>query len=155
VGWEWVHLVRRPLIGLLYQPWMIDEYWALGGMWIGKGNPKILRKRASVSLCPPVIPHDLTRDRTRADEVGSRRLIAWAVARPTLYLTFTVRRIFASPELHSGLHVSVKYKHVSSILKMSSSWPSNKSIVLWNIARIILSLCLFEIWFYSINFPYP
>jgi hypothetical protein len=37
-GWEWAHLVRRPLIGLLYQPQMIDEMsvehpvgWELAG----------------------------------------------------------------------------------------------------------------------------
>jgi hypothetical protein len=58
------------------QPWMIDEYEALGGMRIGRGNRRTRRKPASVSLCPPVIPHDLTWDLTRADEVGSRRLIA-------------------------------------------------------------------------------
>jgi hypothetical protein len=35
-----------------------------------------------VPLCPPQIPHDLTRARTRAAAVGSRRLTAWAMARP-------------------------------------------------------------------------
>jgi hypothetical protein len=33
-------------------------------------------------LCPPQIPHGLTRDRTRASAVGGRRLSAWAMARP-------------------------------------------------------------------------
>jgi hypothetical protein len=32
VGWDWVHLVRRPLISLLYQPRTIDdECGAVGG----------------------------------------------------------------------------------------------------------------------------
>jgi hypothetical protein len=35
-----------------------------------------------VPLCPPQIPNDLTRARTRAEAVGSRRLTAWATARP-------------------------------------------------------------------------
>jgi hypothetical protein len=38
VGWgETESLVRRPLIGLLYQP-RIDEYGAFGGMRLGRGN---------------------------------------------------------------------------------------------------------------------
>jgi hypothetical protein len=32
--------------------------------------------------CPPQIPLDQTRDRTRAAAVGSQRLTAWAMARP-------------------------------------------------------------------------
>jgi hypothetical protein len=39
VGWDGVHLARRPLFGLLYQPRMIDyECGALGAMRIGSGN---------------------------------------------------------------------------------------------------------------------
>jgi hypothetical protein len=39
VGWDWVHLVRRPLTDLLYQPRMIDyDCGAVGGMRIGMGN---------------------------------------------------------------------------------------------------------------------
>jgi hypothetical protein len=40
VGWDWVHLVRQPLTGLLYQPRMIDvdECGAVGGMRVGRGN---------------------------------------------------------------------------------------------------------------------
>jgi hypothetical protein len=32
------------------------------------------KKPVPVPLCPPQIPHGLTRDRTRASEVGGRRL---------------------------------------------------------------------------------
>jgi hypothetical protein len=39
VGWDWVHLVRRPLFGLLYQPRMIDDECAtVGGIRIGRAN---------------------------------------------------------------------------------------------------------------------
>jgi hypothetical protein len=31
-------MVRRPLLGQLYQPRMIDEYGVVGGMRIGRGN---------------------------------------------------------------------------------------------------------------------
>jgi hypothetical protein len=53
-------LVRRPLIGLLYQPRLIDdECGAFGGMRIGRGNRSTRKKPAPVPLCPPQIPHDL------------------------------------------------------------------------------------------------
>jgi hypothetical protein len=69
-----VHLVRRPLTGLLYQPIMIDdECGAVDGMRIGRGNWSTQRKPASVPLCPPQIPHDLTWARTRAAAVGISR----------------------------------------------------------------------------------
>jgi hypothetical protein len=71
VGWDWVHLVRRPLIGLLYPPWMIDEYDAVGRMRIGRGNGSIPRKPAPVPLCPPQIQHDRIWARARAAAVGS------------------------------------------------------------------------------------
>jgi hypothetical protein len=74
-------------VALLYQPRMIDDddYGALGGMRTGRGNRSTRRKPASVALCPPQIPHDLTWDRTRAAAVGSQRLTAWAMARPSCF----------------------------------------------------------------------
>jgi hypothetical protein len=63
--------------GLLYQPRMIDDdYGAAGGMRIGRGNRSTQRKPAPVPLCPPQIPHDLTRDLTRAAAVENRRQTA-------------------------------------------------------------------------------
>jgi hypothetical protein len=53
-------LVRQPITGLLYQPWMIDdECGAVGGMRIGRGKRSSRRKPAPVPLCPPQIPPDL------------------------------------------------------------------------------------------------
>jgi hypothetical protein len=40
------------------------------------------RKPTPAPLCPPQIPLDQTRDRTRADAVESQRLTARAMARP-------------------------------------------------------------------------
>jgi hypothetical protein len=61
---------------------MIDEggCGAIGGMKIGRGNRSTWRKPAPMPLCPPQIPHDLT----RAAAVGNRRLTAWAMARPSM-----------------------------------------------------------------------
>jgi hypothetical protein len=70
--------------GLFYKPQMTDEddCGAVGGTKIGRGNRSTRRKLAPAPLCPPQIPHDLTRARTRAAAVGSQRLTAWAMARP-------------------------------------------------------------------------
>jgi hypothetical protein len=48
---------------------------------IDRGKPVL------VPLCPPQIPHGLTRDRTRVSVVGGRRLTAWATARQSDGLT--------------------------------------------------------------------
>jgi hypothetical protein len=72
-----------PLIGLLYQPQMIDDACgAVGGMRIGRGNRSTRRKPTPVPLCPPQIPRDLTWARTRVAAVGSRRLTASAITQP-------------------------------------------------------------------------
>jgi hypothetical protein len=48
-------------VDLLYRPRMIDnDYGAVGGMRIGRGNRSTRRKPAPVPLRPPQIPHDLT-----------------------------------------------------------------------------------------------
>jgi hypothetical protein len=51
-----------------------DDCGAIGGRW----DRSTWRKPALVPYCQPQIPNDLTRARTRAVAVGSRRLaIAW------------------------------------------------------------------------------
>jgi hypothetical protein len=47
-----------------------------GGIKIVKGNRSTRRKPAPAPLCPPQIPLDQTRARTRAAAVGSQRLTA-------------------------------------------------------------------------------
>jgi hypothetical protein len=47
-----------------------------GGMKIGRGNQSTRRTPASAPFCPPQIPLDQTRARTRAAAVGSERLTA-------------------------------------------------------------------------------
>jgi hypothetical protein len=85
MGWDRVHLVRRPRFGLLYQPKMVDdECVAVGGMIIDRGNQSTRRKPTHLLLCPPQILHDLTWGRTPAATVESRRLTAWATARPCI-----------------------------------------------------------------------
>jgi hypothetical protein len=54
-----------------------------GGMKIGRGNRSTRRKPAASPLCPAQIPLDQTRAWTRTAVVGSQRLTAWAMARPS------------------------------------------------------------------------
>jgi hypothetical protein len=49
-------------------------------MRIGRGNRSARRKPAPVPLCPPQIPHNLTRAQTQVAAEGSRWLTAWAMA---------------------------------------------------------------------------
>jgi hypothetical protein len=53
-----------------------------GVIKIGRGNRSTRRKLVPAPLCPPQIPLDQTRARTRATAVGSQRLTAWAMAGP-------------------------------------------------------------------------
>jgi hypothetical protein len=80
--WGWTYVTRYcghfwPIV----QPQMIDEgdCGAIGGMKIGRGNRSTRRKPAPAPFCPPQIPLDQTRARTRAAAVGSQRLTAWAI----------------------------------------------------------------------------
>jgi hypothetical protein len=51
--------------------------------WRLAGETEVLGENLPPTpLCPPQIPHNQTRARTRAAAVGSQRLTAWAMARP-------------------------------------------------------------------------
>jgi hypothetical protein len=71
------------IIGLLYQPQMIDDgdCLAIGGIKIGRVNRNTRRRPASAPLCPQQIPHDLTRFRTRVSAVEKQRLAVSAIIR--------------------------------------------------------------------------
>jgi hypothetical protein len=88
MGWDWVHLIRRPLINLSYQPRKGGEYWTLGEMIIGRGNRSTRSKPAPVPLCPSQILHYLIWDRTRAVAVWSRQLATPALSHSNLRLVY-------------------------------------------------------------------
>jgi hypothetical protein len=48
-------------------------------MKIGRGNRSTWRKPAPAPFCPPQIPLDQTRARTRAAAVGNRRGLDWMI----------------------------------------------------------------------------
>jgi hypothetical protein len=70
--------------GLLYQPRFVndDDCGAVGGMRIGRGIRSRRRNPAPAPLCPPEIPHDLSRALTRAAAVVFRRLITLLIHMP-------------------------------------------------------------------------
>jgi hypothetical protein len=102
--------------GVRQSIWYCGHYWPIvqapdddgdcgvnGGMKIGRGNRSTRRKPAPMPLCPPQIPHDLTRARTRAAAVRSQWLTAGLLF--TNQLTETVRRPEVQHEIHFYFHV--------------------------------------------------
>jgi hypothetical protein len=74
---------------------MIDDYECgkVGGMRIGREGRSTRRKPTPVPLSPPQIPHDLTRARTRAASLRSRRLTACVTARPSALIDTDDRNV--------------------------------------------------------------
>jgi hypothetical protein len=106
VTWDWVHFVRRPLVGrFLKLNWHSGGWSAvgalgtaatnrpivpapgdyddgeIGGMMIGRGNRSTRGNPGPAPLCSPQTPHAAL-TRTRAAAVGSQRLSAWATSLP-------------------------------------------------------------------------
>jgi hypothetical protein len=70
------------------------------GEWNWQGKTEVLgEKPVPVPLCPPQIPHGLTRDRTRFSAVTGRRLTACATARPYDMFNANRKHSLWSPEL--------------------------------------------------------
>jgi hypothetical protein len=79
-GWDYVSELL-PLTDTLFIPQMI-WVWGATVEWYWQGKTKELEEKpVPVLLCLPQIPHELTRERTRASAVRGRRLTAWAMAR--------------------------------------------------------------------------
>jgi hypothetical protein len=118
VGWDWVQLVCRPLIGLLYQPRMIDEHGAFGGMRIGRGSRNTRRKPAQFLLCCTINPTWLDPGSNPGHRgVENRRLIAWSTAQPN-QLTLRYKRF----DPHSFQHIIGGSDDHSMLCSLSYSW---------------------------------
>jgi hypothetical protein len=101
--WAGDQLVARPL---LTAPGDCDdgEVGALNGF--GRGNRSTRKKPAPMPLCSPQIPLNQTIARTRAAVVGSQRLTASAMARPTpsslrVHISFVTDSFLLSTTLNS------------------------------------------------------
>jgi hypothetical protein len=99
-----------------------------GGIKIGRGNRSTQRKPAPAPLCLPQIPFDQTRDRIRTAAVGSQRLTAWAMARPSHGL---VSKSFASAT--DGKEMLVWSPSFKSI---TSTWPHFQTGLFYFVANL-------------------
>jgi hypothetical protein len=75
-------LLLRPLIGLLYYPWLTggDDCGVISGMNEFQGN--YLEKSYPTAALFITISNNTTWNRTRTVAVGNRQLPAWATTRP-------------------------------------------------------------------------
>jgi hypothetical protein len=118
-------------------------------MRIDKRNRSTRIKLAPASFCPQ-IPHDLTRARTRTAAIGSRRLTAWAMARPIQML----QKLCTSFSLIKPSSCSLNFTVVRVLCDLCKGW----NLPMWNFANytsldydIVRTLLLFH----SVRLLYP
>jgi hypothetical protein len=89
------------------------------------------------------IPHDQTRFRNRAPAVGSRRLTAWAMARPRIVVYFTLKALCAYqyllpdcwiPHLSRFFFSDSKY---DLILITLPTWSTSNVFLNWDLTKFI------------------
>jgi hypothetical protein len=115
--------------------WLWSNWW--NEDW--QGNRSTRRKPAPVPLCPPQIPLDQTRDRTRAAAVESQRLTAWAMARPCLLVS--LRFVFVFTNSHYWTLYWVKF---------SQSLPTLSP---WSVLILFAQLRVSPTWSLPLSFP--
>jgi hypothetical protein len=75
-------------------PTLDDRWWWLWSNcweWRLAEETEVLRENLPLApLCPPQIPHDNTRFRTRTAAVESQRLTAWAMSRPLFCMLHSI-----------------------------------------------------------------
>ena len=118
--------------------------------WNWQGKTEVLgEKPVPVPLCPPQIPHGLTRDRTRASAVTGRRLTVWAMARPSFHVYFNLcfkqHRTFPFQILYYIPFVALSRQNTNSAVDrqcFKKQRISTVSSALQNIMRIPIT----EVW---------
>jgi hypothetical protein len=120
-------------VGLLYQPRIIDDddYGAVGGMKIGRGNRSTRRKPAPVPLCPPQIPHDLGSNPGRRGGKPATNRLSYGTA--SLFHLLSVSYINPDFRLadYSPCHLLSRWFHdqlIFSTLKMEAIFSSEMSV---------------------------
>jgi hypothetical protein len=145
----------RPIVPALDDRW----WWMCSSQWNEnwQGKPKYSEKSTPVPLCPPKIPYDMTRARTRAAEVGNRRLTAWARARPRSRRWFNILFVYilqgvcdvnirvcsVTVKLQHYLHSTLSSPHTCYVI-VSSSWSTMpwRDTGEWRHSSTILDLVL-------------
>jgi hypothetical protein len=95
-------LARRPLLAYCASlGWQWRWLWRADGIWICRGNRSSRRKPAPaplLSITKSHMPKSGFEPRTAA--VGSRRLTAWAMARPLYYHYYYIKHFVQRKTLH-------------------------------------------------------
>jgi hypothetical protein len=131
---HWRHCWIMKFGFFLFGLWDYRQFWPIvpasgdneddcgehDGMSIGRGNRSSRRKPAPAPLLSITKSHVPTRVWTRAAEVGSRRLTAWAMARPWSLVTYTCRferlkRCLGDPSKQRDTK-SVSRRHFSTVV---------------------------------------
>jgi hypothetical protein len=104
VGWDWVQLVRPPLVVRCssYGWWMCGTF---GLMRIGRGNRSTRRKPVPVLLFPQKLPYDLTLDRIWAASVGRR--LPHGLTQITYWRMLPLSQFSGIDSSSSGLYIDV------------------------------------------------
>jgi hypothetical protein len=128
--------VRLSPLGTAATVWLIvsapdDRWW--WWLWRNRWNKKLAGETdvlgenlPPVLLYPPQIPHDLSRARTQAAAVGSRRLTGWAMARPSGHLEQCIwLRVTLYEDLLACLRVSWNSNVIHQIFIGAKHVPHN------------------------------
>jgi hypothetical protein len=87
--------------------------WRATVEWYWQGKTEELEERpVPVALCPPQIPHGLTRARTRDSAVRGRRLTPWAI-RPAFRKLTRTKTMFHTQYSVRCLHLYLCYATVA------------------------------------------
>jgi hypothetical protein len=111
-------------VSILCIPHVIWVWIATVEWYIDRGKPKNSEKKKPipVSLCPPQIPHGLTRAQTRAFAVGGRRLTTWTMARPRAGQLVLIERKLRELGRHK-FHSNINENQSGSYLRCDSGSP--------------------------------
>jgi hypothetical protein len=137
VGWDWVHLVLRPLFGLLYQPQMIDggDCRVIGGVKIDRGNWSTRRKPTPAPLCPPHIPRDPgSNPGHRGGMPATNRLSYGAVrVQPTAFIECIIQANTLSLQTNTLYRRKTQNNYIpqhNGILIAMEKWPPKHAVSL-------------------------
>jgi hypothetical protein len=136
-------------------------------MRIGRGNGSPRRKPAPVPLRPPEIWHDLTRTRTQAATLGSRRLTTWAMARRLgwednikivrfeVHTTVILKiHIFWDVTPCSPLEVHSRFGETKTDFCHESPWVSKRRKIVLESVNSNLLLCCFPLRLWRVKEPF-
>jgi hypothetical protein len=132
VGWDWVHLVRRQITGVLHQSRMMMNVEHLVE-WELAREAEVLEE--NLPQCHFV---HRTGDRTRGTEVGSRRLIAWVMVRP-ITTSDNPPFFLKQRQLLRMMKRSLTHSLTHSLMELNPSWKAANCAatqelpsILWN-----------------------